>query len=101
MVNMGIPAKDLYSSGALLTPGQQALLGQGNTTGTAAPGTTTGAAAPGSVATTPSATIETPAFNNATAVRDGLIKRGMDPDTATAFAANALHESVANRHWPG
>jgi hypothetical protein len=29
-------------------------------------------------------------------VRDGLIKRGLDPDTATAFAANSLHESGAN-----
>ena len=61
-------------------------------------GTTTGAAAPTSgIATAPSgATIEPAAFNNATAVRDGLIKRGIDADTATAFAANALHESVAN-----
>jgi hypothetical protein len=48
------------------------------------------------VATAPSGTIEPAAFNNATAVRDGLIKRGMDPDTATGAAANALHESVAN-----
>ena len=29
-------------------------------------------------------------------MRDGLIKRGMQPDGATAFAANALHESKAN-----
>jgi len=56
----------------------------------------TGAAPSGGVATTPSATIEPAAFNNATAVREGLIKRGMDPDTATGAAANALHESVAN-----
>ena len=59
-------------------------------------GGTTGTAPAGSVATTPSATIEPAAFNNATAVRDGLIKRGIDADTATALAANALHESVAN-----
>ena len=52
LVNQSIPAKDLYSSGALLTPAQQAALGQAGQTGTtstAAPGTTTGAAAPSSV----------------------------------------------------
>ena len=52
MVNQSIPAKDLYSSGALLTPAQQAALGQTGQTGTtstAAPGTPTGAAAPSSV----------------------------------------------------
>jgi hypothetical protein len=67
--------------------------------GPAVPGTATGAGKPGGsgVATAPSgATIEPAAFNNATAVRDGLIKRGIDADTATALAANALHESVAN-----
>ena len=51
IVNASIPAKDLYSSGALLTPAQQAALGQTGQTGTtstAAPGTTTGAAAPSS-----------------------------------------------------
>ena len=68
-------------------------LGIGSTgTGTGTTGTTPA----GSVATAPSGTIEPAAFNNATAVRDGLIKRGMDPDTATGAAANALHESVAN-----
>jgi hypothetical protein len=40
--------------------------------------------------------IEAPALASAQAVRDGLIARGMNPDGATAFAANALHESVAN-----
>jgi hypothetical protein len=54
-----------------------------------APGaTTTGATTPGP--------IEGDAQTRALAVRDGLIKRGMDFDTATAFAANALHESAAN-----
>ena len=43
IVNASIPAKDLYSSGALLTPAQQAALGQGNT-GTATSTPTTGAA---------------------------------------------------------
>ena len=53
MVNQSIPAKDLYSSGALLTPAQQAALGQAGQTGTTstgAPGTPTGTtAAPSSV----------------------------------------------------
>lgn len=40
--------------------------------------------------------IEPAAVQRATAIRDGLIKRGLDPETATAFAANALHESSAN-----
>jgi hypothetical protein len=40
--------------------------------------------------------IEPEAVARANAVRDGLMKRGMDPETATAFAANALHESAAN-----
>jgi hypothetical protein len=40
--------------------------------------------------------IEAPALASAQAVRDGLIARGMAPEGATAFAANALHESVAN-----
>jgi hypothetical protein len=35
-------------------------------------------------------------LTRAAAVRDGLIRRGMQPDGATAFAANALHESKAN-----
>ena len=35
-------------------------------------------------------------LTRAASVRDGLIKRGMQPDGATAFAANALHESKAN-----
>jgi hypothetical protein len=62
-------------------PGQP---GYGASTG-AAPATT---AAPG--------TIEPDAQTRAMAVRDGFIKRGMDPVKATAMAANALHESAAN-----
>ena len=34
-------------------------------------------------------------------VRDGLIKRGMDPDTATAFAANALLKARPGSRLPG
>ena len=48
IVNASIPAKDLYSSGALLTPAQQAALGQAGQTGTTGT-STTGAAAPSSV----------------------------------------------------
>ena len=101
LVSQSIPAADQYKMGLGQQAAQGAItaLSPGGAPPTgAAPGSTSGTAAPaaGGVATTPSATIETPAFNNATAVRDGLIKRGMDPDTATAFAANALHESVAN-----
>ena len=49
MVNQSIPAKDLYSSGALLTPAQQAALGQTGQTGTTTvtPAPATGAAAGG------------------------------------------------------
>ena len=49
MVNQSIPAKVLYSSGALLTPAQQAALGQTGQTGTTAatPAPATGAAAGG------------------------------------------------------
>jgi hypothetical protein len=39
--------------------------------------------------------IEPPAMDRARAVRDGLIARGMRPDSAIGFAANALHESSA------
>jgi hypothetical protein len=91
----GVSSEKQYEYGAGRSAAQGALgaLGIGSTgTGTG----TTGAAPAGSVATAPSGTIEPAAFNNATAVRDGLIKRGMDPDTATGAAANALHESVAN-----
>ena len=103
IVNMSIPAKDLYSSGALMTPAQQQLLNgtqPPTSTPTATTGSTTGtpgATTSSGIATAPSGTtIKPAAFNNATAVRDGLIKRGANPNTATALAASALHESVAN-----
>jgi hypothetical protein len=55
------------------------------------------AKAPPAAASRPDdSTIEQPAWDRAQAVRVGLIKRGMDPETATAFAANALHESSAD-----
>jgi hypothetical protein len=85
----GVSSEKQYEYGAGRTAAQGALgaLGIGGNTGTtAAPGT---AAAPGGP-------IEAPAQARATLVRDGLIKRGMDPETATAFAANALRESAAN-----
>jgi hypothetical protein len=95
LVNQSVPVADQYKMGLITAPGLTDALsrsnaplpgrpGYGASTG-AAPGT---AAAPG--------TIEPDAQTRAMAVRDGFIKRGMDPDTATAFAANALHESAAN-----
>ncbi|HEY2418637.1 MAG TPA: phage tail tip lysozyme, partial [Steroidobacteraceae bacterium] len=54
------------------------------------------ATAPASTGGAPSGAIEPDALARAQAVRDGLIRRGLDTDTATAFAANALHESSAN-----
>lgn len=55
-----------------------------------------GTAVPSGRPAAPAGPIEPDAKVRADAVRDGLIKRGMDPDTATAFAANSLHESAAN-----
>jgi hypothetical protein len=52
-------------------------------------------AAPFQIASADPGGIEAPAMARARAVRDGLIARGMQPDSATAFAANALHESSA------
>jgi hypothetical protein len=97
LVNQTVPVQDQYKMGLITAPGLTDALARSNAPLPGQPGYggTTGTT-PGSVATTPSATIEPAAFNNATAVRDGLIKRGIDPDTATALAANALHESVAN-----
>ena len=75
-----IQANKAYSTATGTTTGA-------GTTTTSGTGTTGTPAAPG--------TIEPTALASATAVRDGLIKRGMDPVTATAFAANKLHESGA------
>ena len=48
LVNQGIPGKDLYSSGALLTPAQQALLSRTpGTSGQPPPGTTAPTGTPG------------------------------------------------------
>jgi hypothetical protein len=96
LVSQSLPVTDQYKLGIATPAGTTAAINAALTPGQPGYSGTTGTAAPGSVATTPSTTIEPAAFNNATAVRDGLIKRGVDPDTATALAANALHESVAN-----
>jgi len=89
----GVPSADLYKQqlGAkaldAVYPGPSAsTVPAGGGTGTTATAGTPAAPGP----------IEPSAQARATAVRDGLIKRGMDADTATAFAANALHESAAN-----
>ena len=96
LVSRSVPVTDQYKLGIATPAGTTAAINAALTPGQPGYSGTTGTAAPGSVATTPSGTIEPAAFSNATAVRDGLIKRGMDPDTATGAAANALHESVAN-----
>jgi len=94
LATQGTPSEKQFEYGAGRTAAQGALgaLGIGGT-GIATPtGTTATAGAPAA----PGGPIEPSAQARATAVRDGLIKRGMDADTATAFAANALHESAAN-----
>jgi Phage tail lysozyme len=97
---LGTPSADQYklglgqqavtgAIGALSPDGYTGAPGQGAAAPPGGGGTTSGtAAAPG--------TIEPDAVSRANAVRDGLMKRGLDYDTATAFAANALHESSAN-----
>jgi hypothetical protein len=87
----GTPSADLYKQQLGAKALDAVYPGPSASTAPAGGGTTSGG-----VATAPAGTIEPAAFNNATAVRDGLIKRGVDPDTATALAANALHESIAN-----
>ena len=93
LVNQSVPVADQYKMGLITAPGTREILdkvfGGGAGPSTAPPAAT----APGA-AVAPSA-IEPTALTSATAVRDGLIKRGMDPVTATAFAANKLHESGA------
>jgi hypothetical protein len=84
---MGTPSEKLseYAANRAFNPTPTAPVTGAATGGGGAPATYT-----------PTGTIEPDALTRATAVRDGLIKRGLDPDTATAFAANALHESSAN-----
>ena len=88
MARQGTPSAEQLKLGqagtAIPTPG----FSTGGTTPAAGGSGTAAAAAPG--------TIEPEAMSRANAVRDGLMKRGLDYDTATAFAANALHESSAN-----
>jgi hypothetical protein len=83
---MGTPSKELMEIGE----GRAWANAQRPVAAAPAPG-----AAPGVAAPAPGV-IEPDAQTRAFAVRDGLIRRGMDPETATAFAANALHESSAN-----
>ena len=59
IVNMSIPAKDLYSSGALLTPAQQAALNNTGTTPTTS--TPTGGAPGGTTGTTAAPSLTIPA----------------------------------------
>ena len=93
---LGTPSQKLAEYSASRTAGEAAL-GPAPSASTAPAATTTqpgsGGGGGATVAPTP---VEPAALSRAQAVRDGLIARGIDPDTATAFAANALHESSAN-----
>jgi hypothetical protein len=85
LATMGTPSKDTLSMGV----NRDAAAAYGRSLGLG------GAPGPGASAA-PTGNIEMPAQQRARLVYDGLIKRGMDADTATAFAANALHESAGN-----
>jgi len=86
--NMGLGVKDQMA----LRGAQEDATSLGNRWG--APTAQTAPTGGGGVTPTAAGPVEPAALARAQAVRDGLIKRGMDPDTATAFAANALHESA-------
>jgi hypothetical protein len=94
---MGTPSADQFKLGANarakagMLPGDTTVAAPGPAPQPGAPGT----GAPATTVAAPSGDIEPEAVTRANAVRDGLMKRGMDPETATAFAANALHESSA------
>jgi hypothetical protein len=96
IVAQSLPVTQQYNLGLASSPGWDAAVRslQAPLPGQQGYGGGSGAAAAPTY--TPTGTIEPDALTRATAVRDGLIKRGLDPDTATAFAANALHESAAN-----
>jgi hypothetical protein len=96
LVQRAMPLIDQFKMGYITPPGTQAAIDAALRPGVTP--ATTGATGTGVAAPAPatSGTIEPDALARAQAVRDGLIKRGLDVDTATAFAANALHESSAN-----
>ena len=110
MVQSTIPIGQQYQYGILTAPGvtdaikaASAPLTFGNTGtgGTAAGGGTTTPGTPpgGSGVAGPRASTalgQGMQIGNAQAIRDGLVARGMDPETALAMAANSLGESGGN-----
>ena len=98
LVQRAIPLVQQYNLGIMVPPGLATALQGNQPPAQGGPPSAQGGQGnqPPVTSAAPSGTIEPAALTNANAVRDGLIKRGMDPDAATAFAANALHESVAN-----
>jgi hypothetical protein len=95
LVNQSVPVADQYKMGLITAPGLTDALARSNAPLPGQPGYGAGTGAALGTAAAPG-TIEPDAQTRAMAVRDGFIKRGMDPVKATAMAANALHESAAN-----
>jgi hypothetical protein len=95
LVNQTVPVQDQYKMGLITAPGLTDALARSNAPLPGQPGYGAGTGAALGTAAAPG-TIEPDAQTRAMAVRDGFIKRGMDPVKATAMAANALHESAAN-----
>jgi hypothetical protein len=92
IATMGVSAEKQYEQQGVAGDYQTWLRNRGAVnTGQPATGATV---APGAAA--PASDIEVPAQQRARLVYDGMIKRGADPATAAAWAANALHESAAN-----
>ena len=93
LVQRGMTVPEQYQYGLLTAPGvADALKAATAPLTTAAPGGGGGAGTGTASGGGGDSTTETADdLTRAAAVRDGLIKRGMPPDGATAFAANALH----------
>ena len=104
MVQSSIPIGQQYQYGILTAPGVTDAInratapltfGNTGTGGTGAGGTSppTSASSGGPRA---SLALGQDQIGNAQAIRDGLVARGMDPETALAMAANSLGESGGN-----
>jgi len=96
LASMGTPSKELLEQAGVQRDYQAYLQRRAAGGASTGIGVAPGAATTGVAAPAAPGVIEPDAQARAFAVRDGLIRRGMDPETATAFAANALHESSAN-----
>ena len=92
IVNSAIPIQKQYEYGILTAPGVTDALKAA--TGPLTFGNTGGGGGGGGGGDSTTETADD--LTRAAAVRDGLVKRGIPLDSATAFAANALHESRAN-----